>query len=337
MKLSDAVTDYVRHIKHERNLATTTCTHYASGLKGFLRWLAANGYGEDPTLFDVLTVSVLRRYQYEKSRTGRRPRSIYTIFHPLRGLCEFLVQNGLLDANPTHDLTLPKKDAAIRLTVTDEEVRALLDACERLSTSRLIALSRALLSVLIYGGLRREEACSLHISDVNLSEKSLFVRSGKGSKSRRVYVCSDAVHALREWLAIREKDCQEDWLFMYDRARRVHHITIANMIETLKATAGLRDNPAIKPHSLRHWCATNLLRNGANLRDLQQFLGHSDLTTTARYLHSSEEQLRDIAELTALRTPSQPLTKQKAGNDGIILRLPKQDTDRPRLRRVPSR
>ena len=328
MKLSDCIADYLNHIRHERNLAATTCLHYQCWLRAFTDWLAENGY-PNAQLEDAFTLPVLRRYQYHKAKAGVRPRTVHSAFHALRGMGEFLVANGLIETNPTRLLTMPKKDAAVRLEVTDADVAALLEACERQRTTRQIALSRAVLSVLCYGGLRRSEACDLRLDDVNLTEKSLLVRSGKGSKSRKVFLCTDAVNALREWLFAREQDAKGDWLFMYDRSRRLHHTGIASLVETLKATADLRDNEAVKPHGLRHWCATNLLRNGANLRDVQQFLGHTELTTTARYLHSSEEQLRNIAELTALRSP----TKSKSDN---VIHLPARKEEN-RSRRVEKR
>ncbi len=301
MLFTDAAADYLNAIRHERGLSKVTAKHYASWLHHFTDWLSANGY-PTPDLYEVFTVATLRRYQYTRAKTGIRPRTMLSTFAALRGLGEFLVQNGLLETNPVKALTMPKKDAAIRLTVTDAEVEALFAACDRMPTPRQVALSRAVLSVLAYGALRRDEACNLHVEDVNLSEKSLLVRSGKGSKSRRIFVCQDAVNALREWLAVREKDSKHSYLFSIDKNRRLHHIGIAHLIEALKAAADLRGNEAIKPHGLRHWAATNLLRNGANIKDVQLFLGHSELVTTARYLHSSEEQLRDIGVLTALRT-----------------------------------
>ena len=115
---------------------------------------------------------------------------------------------GALTENPAAKITLPKLDAATRLVVTDAEVSALLDACERQRTVRQIALCRAVLSSMIYGGLRRGEVYSLRVWDVNLLEKSLLVRNGKGGKSRKIYVCADAVNALREWLAVRGKRLQ---------------------------------------------------------------------------------------------------------------------------------
>ncbi len=328
MKLTDCIADYLNHIRHERNLAKSTCLHYQCWMRHFIDWLETNGYPSAD--LDVFSLPVLRRYQYHKTKEGARPRTIHSAFHSLRGLGEFLVTNGLLEINPCKGLTMPKKDAAQRLIITDSDVAALFEATERQRTLRQTALYRAVLCTLCYGGLRREEVCSLHISDIDIADKRILVRSGKGSKSRRVFVCTEAANALGEWLALREPDCQGDWLFMIDRARRVHHTGIANLIEALKATAGLRDNEAIKPHGLRHWCLTNLMRNGANLKDVQHFAGHSDLQTTARYLHSSEEQLRGISELTALRTKAVPQ------DDGKVIPFPKHrlEADRPRLRRI---
>jgi integrase/recombinase XerD len=304
MRLDDCIKEYLVYGEVEKGLAETTLTNYQAWLHHYTDWLRANGY-PDPDLCAFAT-PILRRYQYAKSKEGVRPRTILSAFHPLRGLGVYLVAQGYLTTNPVSALQMPKKDAAIRLTVTDQEVAALFQACDRQRTNRQIALSRAVLSSLCHGGLRREEACCLQVTDLDVSQKSLLVRSGKGNKSRKLYICQEGVSAMQEWLAVREQDCAHPYLFAVDRARRLHHTGIASLIETIKATAGLRGNEAVKPHSLRHWCATNLLRNGANIRDIQQFLGHADLATTARYLHSNEEQLKDISELTALKSPPLP-------------------------------
>ena len=322
MQLSDSCTDYLNHIR--TNAASpVTCLHYQSWLRHFAEWLNASGY-PDPAIEDVFNLATLRRYQYHKAKEGVKARTVHSAFYSLKGLGEFLVANGFLTENPCKQLTLPKKGAALRLEVTDEDVSALFAACERQPTERQVALYRAVVSVLCYGGLRRTECCDLRVSDINLSSKSILVRSGKGDKSRKVFICKEGIDALRDWLTFRrreweevcdkqkkpkeEADFQAGWLFLYDRRRRIYHEGIHTLIEALKATAGLRGNEAVKPHGLRHWCATNMLRNGVNLKDVQQFLGHTDLATTAKYLHSSEQQLRSVAELTALRpqTPPQP-------------------------------
>jgi integrase/recombinase XerC len=334
MRLQEAIAGYVEHIRHERNLAATTCKHYASWLHGFTDWLSANGYPADPDL-DTFNALTLRRYQLDKAKQGARPRTIHSAFHALRGMGEYLVEMKVIPENPCKQLKMPKKDAAVRHILTDADVTALFDACRRQRTPRQQALSRAVMAVLAYGALRREEACSLLVDDVNLADKSLLVRSGKGSKSRRVFICSEGMTAIREWLAVREKESKHPYLFSIDIARRLHHRGIATLIDTLAAIAGIADNPAAKPHSLRHWAATNLLRNGANIRDVSQFLGHSDLQTTCRYLHSNEEQLRSISELTALRPQTtskpQPATNRPALR---VIGARGEESARPRRRRI---
>ncbi len=304
MKFSDAVADYLNHIRFERGLAKTTCLHYQCWLRHFSDWLAEHGYGND--LEAVFTTGILRQYQYSKAKSDLKARTIHSAFYPLRGLGQFLVAARVLDANPTQTLQLPKKGAAERLLVTDAEVAALLDACERQRTPRQIALCRAVLCLLAFGALRRDELCSLLLSDLDLADGGLTIRHGKGDKRRTIFLCQQAIDALREWVRVREKDSASAYLLTIDRRRRMHHEGIATLMETVKATAGLRENRAIVPHALRHWCASNMLKNGASMADVSLFLGHSDIQTTCRYLHSSQERLRSIRELASLQLPPKP-------------------------------
>lgn len=127
----------------------------------------------------------------------RRPRTVRSAFSPLQSLGTFLVEQGVLSENPVSKVKLPKRDAAIRQLVTDQEVARLLDACARQRSAKEVALSRGLLSVLVYGGLRRQELLDLRLSDVNFTNGSILIRCGKGSKSRKVFVCQDCVTLYR--------------------------------------------------------------------------------------------------------------------------------------------
>ncbi len=328
MTLHDCIADYLRFLRYEQGAAPTTIKAYQARLHNFQNWLTENGY-PNATL-DAFNVPTLRRFLYHLGGKGLRPRTIRGFFNPIRSLGAFLVANEALTENPAVKVGLPKKDAALRETVSEEEIRQLLDACERRRNPQQIALARALFSVLIFAGVRRSECLDLKLDDVNLSDGSLLVRNGKGNKSRRVFLCADACSALREWLVLRPKDCTHSYIFAFDRNRRIHHDGLRTLLEEIKAIAGLAGHENIKPHSLRHAAATRLLRNGADIRSIQSFLGHTNLQTTAVYLHSDEERQRDIRELSAL--PDMP-TRQ---DDGKILRLPErieQQQERPRLRR----
>jgi|SRR5579884_280277 len=328
MLLADVIQDYLSFIKNERGLSFNTHKGYQTSLRYLCRWLQENGYPEPG--IDTFTTLTLRRFLYALVGRSCRPRTIHGYFHSIKGLGEFLIAQGVLTENPAKALTLPKKDAAQRKMVTDEEIAQLLQACERQRNPRQVAFSRAILAVLVYGGLRRQELLDLKLEDVCLKEQSILIRRGKGSKSRRIYICQDCVDALQEWLALRPKDCKHNYLFAFDKNRRIHRNGLHTLVEELKAVAGLRDNKNIVPHSLRHACATRLLRNGADLRSIQAFLGHSQLQTTAIYLHTSEEQLRNIAHLSAL-IPQRPQQQEEAHQ------LPRREKEQQhhRLRRIP--
>lgn len=302
MTLENAVNDYVQYIRYERGLSKTTVEGYISWLRNYQGWLRENGYPNP--LLEAFTAPVLRRFFYAQAERGIRPRTLRSIFHPLRGLGDFLVKTEVLPKNPARDVTLPKKDAAVRKLVSDEEVIQLLAGCDRLPTIRETALTRALMSVFIYGGLRRQELLDLKLSDIRLTEKRIIVRSGKGSKFRTIFPCDECLEALTEWLAVREDDCDHDWVFARNRAHRVSYDGLKISLDRLKAVSGLRDHANIQPHSLRHNCATRLMRNGADIRSIQAFLGHSDLVTTSIYLHTDEEQQRSISQLGSLRSTS---------------------------------
>jgi integrase len=223
---------------------------------------------------------------------------------------------------------MPKKDAAQRVITSDAEIAKLMEACERQADERQVALSRALLSVLVYGGLRRQEALDLRLGDVDLEDRSILIRSGKGRKSRKLYPCPECMVAIREWLALRG-ECTHDWLWAYDKGRRVHHGALHSILQEIKAVAGLKTAKHILPHSLRHAAATRLLRNGANLRDIQTFLGHSSVTVTAVYLHSDEESQRKIATLGSLQQHTPGRQEEPARPTG---RLQRQSTRQSRGR-----
>lgn len=331
MKLDTTLSDFLLYLKHEQGATLTTFKQYQSYLHHFLNWIETNGY-PDADLSAFHTAS-LRRFLYYLSEKGLRPRTVRGYFHPLRSFGVFLVREGHLEENPAASVTLPKLDAAQRKTVSDEEIRLLMAACERQRNPARVALCRAVLAVLVYGGLRRQELCDLHLTDADIEEKALLVRCGKGKKSRRIFVCDDCIAALQEWIALRPKDCKHPYLFALDRNRRVHHAGIASIVEEVKAIAGLSGHEGIKPHSLRHAAATRLMRNGADLKTISAFLGHSDLRTTNVYLHTDEERLRDVRELTALR-PQKP---QREEDDGKVIYLPRhkeKSRERLRLRRT---
>jgi len=167
----------------------------------------------------------------------------------------------------------------------------------------------------------------LKLSDADLTGGWLLVRCGKGSKSRKVPLCAEVKDALAAWLAIRPQETAHDYLFTVDRKRRLFFEGLRSVVEEVKHIAGLADRKHLTPHSLRHACASRLMRNGASLLDVMTWLGHAQISTTQRYLHTNEQQLQSAAPLAALASNAPEQQEAK------VIRLP--FAERARSRRIP--
>jgi site-specific recombinase XerD len=330
MKLQDAVRDYLHYLKHEQRGTAATLRTYQSGLNALLRWFAEQGRPE-PTTFDFST-PMLRKYLYFHSERGLRPRTLRGRFHPIKALAAFLIANDALKTDPSQGITLPKKDPAIRQTVSETEVRALLDACERIANVRHRSLASAVLHVLIFSGLRRQECLDLFVTDYHAEEGYVYVGHGKGDKARTVYLPDVARIALDDWLLHRPKS-ENTYLFLLDTRRRVGQDALRFLVEEVRSIAGLRDAKHITPHVLRHFYASHLLRSGADLESIRVLLGHADLRTTSVYIHADERRLKEVAQLSTLHPQALAVSKPTSQPDKAI-RPPQSEDDRPRLRRV---
>lgn len=300
MLLTDAASQYLSHIRYELGYSDRTLLTYRSWLRHYARWVGDQGHA-DPTVAQI-SLPLLRRFLvYLTDTRKQKPKSIHSAFHPIRGLCTYLVEQGVLADDPSRNLKLPKKNPPARKMVTDEEVEMILDACDRLATPREVAMARAVFSVLAYAGLRRAELCDLKLDDFSAADASITVRHGKGGKRRKVYPNKACIDAVSEWLTARG-ECDHEWLWAYNRKWRMAYGALGSLFTRVKAIAGLRHARHIQPHSFRHGCATRLMLNGANLLDIKDHLGHANIETTARYLHSDEMSLRRLAEYGGLRT-----------------------------------
>lgn len=309
MNFDDAIRAYCDFLTHELHASESTRLGYQAYLRRFNRFLIER-HGAVPQLAEVTTDDV-RSYLYRLSREGLRPRTLRGAIYPIRGLFGMAVERQYIGDNPAKAVKLPKKDAAVRESASDEQLEQLLAGCERERDPQRRAMLRALLSVLIYGGLRRQETLDLQVGDIDLKKGQLLVRSGKGSKSRAIFPCQACLQAIRDWLEVRPKS-PHSYLFTVDRRRRLGEEGLRRLVEQAKSLADLRDHENIKPHAMRHAAATRLLRNGADLRSIQNFLGHSCLQTTAMYLHTDEQQLQRIAELGTLGD-AQPAASPRSG------------------------
>lgn len=293
--------------------ARSTRKTWGAVLRAFGRWCAQRQYTIRE--FDRGTIE---EYRDSNLQRGVRPRTVNNILAALTSFGGWLVEQGILAENPAAGVRKVRLDPPNRASLTDSEAAALLQACGGMLNPRRAALARAMLSVLIYAGLRRRECLDLKLADVDLLESRLLVRHGKGDKSRAVYVPAECMKALRAWLGWRDPErCRHDWLWDYDGARRVGDNALRTLLREVGAMAGMRGAPQIRPHAIRRGYATRLLRQGADLEAIRNNLGHEDIRTTAGYLMSDPQHLRQVAELAALRV-EQPSAPAKPAAPGPV-------------------
>jgi site-specific recombinase XerD len=281
-----------------------TCKAYESDLRQFVTW-AERGGAAGPAAVDHL---VLRRYlAYLTTRGMARP-TIARKAAALRAFFGWLRKRGVISADPTRNLRAPRGDRRLPRVPKAAEVAALLEAPAAVAApddtaddevARAVALRDvAVLEVLYGAGLRISELCGLGPSDVDV-QGGLVTVLGKRSKIRRVPLGEVAIAAIRAYLdgartILSGPASPADALFLNRRGRRLTPRDARRILERRL----LSDGRAISPHTLRHAYATHLLEGGADLRAVQELLGHADVATTQLYTHLTKDRLRAVYDAT---------------------------------------
>ncbi|MBM6817072.1 site-specific tyrosine recombinase XerD [Olsenella uli] len=289
--LEGLIDRFCDHLARVRNLSPNTVRSYRCDLASFASW--ARRAGVDPL---SATHRELRGYLAELSRAGYSPRTVNRRLSALRGLYRWLAREGVCDASAAAALASPKAGRPLPHAMSDAEVGALLATCDAGTPEGL--RDRAALETLYATGARASEAAGLRLGDVDLAGRQarLF---GKGSKERIVPLYDEAARWLGRWLregrptlAARSRRAT-DALFLSSRGNPLSADALRGLFERHVALAGL--DPALTPHAMRHTFATELLSGGADLRSVQELLGHESLSTTQVYTHLSVERLRQAA------------------------------------------
>lgn len=279
---------YKLYINLERGLSKNSREAYAHDVERFLDWCAEQNLNAVDVKLDDL-----HRYSWELLDIGILPRSIARNLAALRSFYGFLLLDGYIAQDPTELLDNPRVPKHLPTVLSREEVERIL-ACLDLSLPQE-RRDHCILELLYTSGLRISELCNLKISDLYLDEGFLRV-VGKGNKQRLVPLAHRAVKEIKLWLQERNeiniKHGEEDILFVsHQRGKRVSRITVFHNLKLYVLRAGIEKN--ISPHTFRHTFATHLLEGGANLRAIQQMLGHEKLGTTQLYTHIDRTFLRE--------------------------------------------
>lgn len=269
---------FVAHLQAERGASVHTTRAYRHTL---LR-LAERQAGEGKTLLTATRVD-LRGLLFGLGR-GRQPATLARHVAALRTFFGWLVDTGRLAASPADDLQPPRVGRHLPRVLSTDEANDLFEAPTQ--PGALSVRDRALIELLYGAGLRVGEAAALDRGDLDLVAGLIHVRQGKGGKARLVPAGPPAVEALSAWLAV--SGAEEGPVFTNARGGR---LTARSMHRVVHKLGLLADVPGLHPHALRHSFATHLLDAGADLRGIQELLGHANLSTTQRYTHVSTEGL----------------------------------------------
>jgi integrase/recombinase XerD len=298
--MQNLVEDFLQHLRHERGRSEQTQKTYASLLGHFVRWAEARKI----TGWAQVAAADLRGFLQDEGRRrpaeGKRPTSgrlstgtLYLEIAALRAFYRFCEEERLLESNPAEHLSLPRRWKRIPNALSAEEMDQMLQPLQPETPSSLC--DQALLELAYASGLRLTELCRLRLEQLQLDAGFLTV-IGKGDKERVVPVGDKAVQALRGYLAAGRpklvKPRSPGVVFLTQRGTAFAPVTLWLRIKKRALHAGIGRN--ITPHMLRHSFATHLLEHGADLRVIQELLGHASIATTEIYTHVAPSRLREV-------------------------------------------
>ena len=297
---------YLEHLEHERRLAAKTVATYGAAIGEFIGFLEDKGLAGDAGRVDSLHVRAYLAGLY--GRNG--PTTVAKKLAALRGLFAFLKARGHVEANPAAAVSTPRTKRKLPRFVSVDEAARLTDT-EWEDTPQGLR-DRAIVEVLYGSGLRVSEVVGLNLDSIDLEQGTTRVL-GKGDKERIVPLGRMSLAALRSYLerrdqlAARGRRPHERALFLGRGGARIAVRTVQRMVRRRGLEVATRE--PVHPHALRHSCATHLLDAGADLRVIQELLGHTSLSTTQRYTHVSIDGLMEVYDR------AHPLARKRLDND----------------------
>jgi len=294
--LKEHINSYISFLKNEKNYSNNTVISYKNDLLQLLNYLKDYKIIKKNNI-QYIDRSIMRKYIVYLKKCDYSVRSICRKISTVRSFFKFLSREGIVDINPTINLITPKIKKKLPSFLYLEEINKLIETPTGHTISGI--RDRAILELLYGTGMRVGELVNLNISDIDLYEKTVRV-FGKGSKERILPLGNPSIKAVKKYLTVRNifrknisiNKNDLDALFLNRFGGRLSVRSIRRLIIKYMKIAGL--NKKISPHVLRHSFATHLLGGGADLRSVQELLGHESLSTTQIYTHITKERLKVI-------------------------------------------
>ncbi|RLD13678.1 MAG: site-specific tyrosine recombinase XerD [Caldiserica bacterium] len=293
----DPFENFFYFLEVEREYSKNTISAYKNDLRSFKEFLN----GRDPL---EVTKRDIFEFLMKLSKRRLKPTTLRRKISSVRSFYAFLLREGKIEKDPTVDISLPKKDKRLPEVLSLEEIEKILNAIPENSFRG--KRDRAIVELLYSCGLRVSELTGLKVKDIDM--KNGFLKCfGKGSKERIVPFGERAKDVLKKYLKEREKKgITSEYLFVSRKGERILRQFINAILNKYAKKARIRKK--VHPHMLRHSFATHLLERGADLRSVQELLGHVDISTTQIYTHLTKERLREVY------LSSHPLWRNENGN-----------------------
>ena len=290
MTWSEAIENYANYLRFEKNASENTIEAYVSDLQKLQDFAEQNLMNITPV---TISYEHLQEFLYQVSKINYSERTQARWISSIKGFFSFLLEDELREDNPSALLETPKLGLYLPDTLSLEEIEKLISATEE--NTDLAKRNRCMIEVLYGCGLRVSELTELQISNINFKENYLKIQ-GKGDKVRFVPLADYTADFIKNYINnIRSKQKinpkHSDILFLNSRGAQISRQMVFLIIKDIVKKAGIQKN--ISPHTFRHSFATHLLQNGADLRFIQEMLGHSSITTTEIYTHLNTEELHE--------------------------------------------
>jgi len=288
--MDEQVTDYLHYLLIERGLSSNTRKSYQRDLEQYLAFLHEKKITDWQKVDRYTIVSFLQFLQNEKKSAATLTRMVTS----LRRFHQFLRQERYTDHDPMQHIDSPKKTQKLPDTLSISEVERLIEAPD---TKKVLGIrDRTILEVMYATGLRVSELIGLKLNDLHLA-MGLMQTTGKGDKERIVPLGDMAIHWLETYLEearpiLCQKHPEEEYLFVNGHGTSLSRQGVWKNLKALVLKAGIMKN--VTPHTLRHSFATHLLENGADLRTVQELLGHADISTTQIYTHITKKRMAEV-------------------------------------------
>lgn len=286
--MNDLILKFIDEIKYEKNYSELTVKGYETDLYMFLEYLNENDIKSYKSV-DYQKIRDYISYLYELDYNNK---TICRHISAIRSFFKYLKINNYIDDNPCTLVSNPKLDKRLPKYLNFEEIEKLLNAFDN---NNYLGLRNSLILELLYStGIRVSEITNIKLKDISLSNKTIII-DGKGNKQRIVYFGSICLNLLKKYIDSSYPILNQnnsDYLLLSKTGKKINEREIRKVVDDASSIAGIKIK--ISPHVLRHTFATHMLTSGADLRSVQELLGHENLSTTQVYTHLTNEKIRNV-------------------------------------------